>query len=125
MNYRGVIIEESLKKKGILKKVKIIKTKIEKVVDKHKTPWLKKWTLHTVEVLEKEAEIIAQEISESLESEHPWYADFKNATTAFIIFRHKIFKIDRTNKKQHDEARNYGISLGIPSRQVDFRPKNK
>jgi len=37
----GVIIEESLEKKDILKKVKILKTKIEKVTTKHKTPWIK------------------------------------------------------------------------------------
>jgi hypothetical protein len=125
MNYKGVIIEESLETKDILGRIKILSTKVEQVVDKHKTPWLKQWTLHTVEISEKEAESIAGEISKSLDSEHPWYADFKNETTHFIIFRNRVFKIDRTSKEQYDEAKEYGISLGIPPYQVDFHPEVK
>ena len=37
-NFNGVIIEESLEKKGVLKMVKIIKTKVEQVTEEHKTP---------------------------------------------------------------------------------------
>lgn len=125
MNYKGVIIEESLDKKDILRQIKILSTKVEQVIEKHKTPWLKQWTLHTVEIPEHEAENIASEISKSLESEHSWYADFKNENTHFIIFRDKVFKIDRTNKEQYDEAKEYGISLGIPPYQVDFHPEVK
>ena len=123
MNYKGVIIEEGLETKDIFSHIKILSTKVEQVVDKHKTPWLKQWTLHTVEISEKEAESIDEEISKSLDTEHPWYADFKNETTHFIIFRNKVFKIDRTSKEQYDEAKEYGISLGIPSYQVDFHPE--
>ena len=50
MNYKGVIIEKSLEKKDVLGRIKILSTKIEQVVDKHKTPWLKQWTLYTVEI---------------------------------------------------------------------------
>ena len=124
-NYKGVIIEESLENKEVLKKVKIISTKVEQVTNEHKTPWFSQWTLHTVEVPENEAREIAEEISQSLDSDHggSWYADFKNKIYAYIIFRNKIFYIDRTSKEQYDEAKNYGISLGIPEYQVDFRPK--
>ena len=125
MNYKGVIIEESLEIKDILGRIKILSTKVEQVIDKHKTPWLKQWTLHTVEVFEGKAESTAEEISRSLESEHPWYSDFKNETTHFIIFRNKVFKIDRTSREQYDEAKEYGISLGIPPYQVDFHPEIK
>lgn len=123
MNYKGVIIEESLDNKDILKKVEILSTKLEPVVEKHKTPWLKQWTMHMVEIAEDEAEALAEEISKVLESEHNWYADFKNDMIHFIIFRNKVFKIDRTSKEQYDQAKEYGISLGIPSYQVDFHPE--
>lgn len=121
-NYKGVIIEESLEDKGVLKKVKIISTKVEQVTDEHKTPWLSQWTLHTVEIPENEAKEIAEEISSSLDRAHggSWYADFKNNTHHYIIFRNKIFYIDRKSKEQYDEAKLYGISLGIPEYQVDF-----
>src|SRR3989344_6350870 len=126
-NYNGVIIEESLANKDVLKKVKIISTKVEKVTDEHQTPWLSQWTLHTVEVPENEAQVIAKEISKSLDYSHDssWYADYKNNTHHYIIFRDKIFYIDRKNKEQYDEAKYYGISLGIPEHQVNFAPKTK
>ncbi len=124
-NFVGVIIEESLKEKDVLQKVKIIKTKIELVTEKHKTPWIKYWTLHTVEILSNQADIIAKELSRSLDSKHNWYADFKNDKIHYIIFRNRVFKIDWTSKEQYDEAKKYGISLGIPEYQVDFHPDIK
>ena len=123
MNYQGVIIEESLEDKSILKDVRILSTKVELVTKKHETPWLKQWTLHTIEVPEGQADDLAERISRALDSEHPWYADFKNDTLHFIIFRDKVFYIDRKSKEQYDEAKSYGISLGIPEYQVDFHPE--
>ena len=125
MEYKGVIIEESLEKKDILGRIKILSTKVEQVVDKHKTPWLKQWTLHTVEVPEEQVDAVAKELSESLDSKHNWYADYKNNTRHYIIFRDKVFYIDRQSKEQYDEAKQYGISLGIPEYQVDFHPDIK
>lgn len=125
VNFIGVIIEESLEDKAVLKKIKIVKTKVEKVTERHKTPWVKQWTLHTVEVPERDADSIAKEISESLDSKHNWYADFKTDEVHYIIYRHKVFKVNRTNKKEYDEATKYGISLGIPAHQVDFSPHVK
>ena len=79
MNFKVVIIEESLINPSIFKKVKILKTKIEKVTLKHKTPWLQQWTLHTVEVPKDEADSVANAISNSLDYSHKsaWYADYK------------------------------------------------
>jgi hypothetical protein len=121
-NYQGTIIEESLENKDVLKKVKIISTKVEEVIEKHKTPWISQWTLHTVEISQDNAQAIAEEISQSLDREHAWYADFKNDTHHYIIFRDKVFFIDRKSKEQYDAAKKYGISLGIPEYQVDFHP---
>ena len=125
MNYKGVIIEESLENKDVLKDIKISSTKVEEVTDEHKTPWIKQWTLHTVEIPENQADSIAEKISKALDSEHSWYADFKNKTHHYIIFRDKVFYIDRKSKEQYDEAKHYGISLGIPEYQVDFAPDDK
>lgn len=118
MNYKGIIIEESLENKGILKDVNIFSTKIEKVIKEHETPWLLQWTLHTVEIPENKAREVAEKISQSIEKNHPWYSDFKNNTHHYIIFRNKVFCIDRKSKEQYDEAQRYGILLGIPKRQL-------
>lgn len=127
MNYKGVIIEESLRDKSVLAAVEIGNTKVESVTKDHATPWLKQWTLHTVTVPEDKAEIIAGKISESLDVDHggSWYADFKNDDTHYVVFRNKIFKIDRSKPEQYQVATDFGISLGIPEHQVDFSPHIK
>jgi hypothetical protein len=124
-NFNGVIIEESLENKSVLQKVKIVKTKIEKVTEEHKTPWIKQWTLHTVEIIENQADKIAEDLSKSLDSEHDWYADFKNNKFHYIIFRNKIFKVDRSKPEQYKAVTKYGLSLGIPDYQLDFSPHIK
>lgn len=122
MNYKGVIIEESLKNKEVLNKVEIISTKIEKVTEKHKTPHILKWTLHNVEILEKDVDFITEEISKSLDYKNvPWYADYKNDIYHYIIFKDKIFKVDLKNKDGYKKVTEYGVSLGIPEYQVNFK----
>ena len=119
MNYKGVIIEESLGDKSILGKIKIIKTKVEPITPEHKTPWLSQWTLHTIEIPEEKSEKIAEEISHSFDPEHPdWYADFKNDKYHFIIYAVKVFKVDLQNPVLYKDAKEYGITIGIPEYQL-------
>lgn len=123
MNYKGVIIEESLEDVSVLEDVKILSTKVEPVTEEHKTPWVEQWTLHDVEVPAEKAEEIAEKMSKALDREHNWYADFKTDTEHYIIYRDKVFHVtDRSNKEQYDLATEYGISIGIPAYQVDFSP---
>ncbi|OVE79317.1 hypothetical protein BVY00_00615 [bacterium G20] len=121
MDYEGVIIEESLKNKSILQNVNILSTKVEPVTKEHKTPWLKQWTLHTFKIPETNAEKVAEELSRALEPNY-WYADFKNQSTHLIIFPKKVFKIDRSKPEQYRQVIEHGLSLGIPSYQLDFSP---
>ncbi|MEN7982224.1 MAG: hypothetical protein ABFQ65_02165 [Nanoarchaeota archaeon] len=124
-NFSGIIIKESLENKNVLQKIKIIKTNIEKVTEEHKTPWIKQWTLHTVEILENQADEITKDLSKSLDSEHSWYADFKNNKFHYIIFRNKVFKVDRSKPEQYNNVTKYGLALGIPNYQLDFTPHIK
>jgi hypothetical protein len=118
--YTGVIIEESLENREVLKNVKVLSTEIEKVTERFGTPWLTQWTLHKVEIPESDAEGIAHELSISLDPSHDgsWYADFKNDTHHYVIFRNKIFFLDRSNRQQYDEMRRYGLSIGTPEHQL-------
>jgi hypothetical protein len=124
-DYRGVIIEESLEDKSILRELRIIGTQVEKVTDRHKTPWLEKWTKHTVEVPEDKAQAVAQRLANTIISERKgsWYADFKNKEFHYIIFRDRIFKVDRQSKEEYDQVNRYGEALGIPPYQLDFSPQ--
>jgi len=125
MNYKGVIIEESLEDRAILDKVKILNTKVENVTPQHKTSWLTKWTLDTVEISEGKADIIADRLCKSLDKKHPWYADYKNEKYHYVIYRDKVFKVDLSDPKLYRHAKEYGISIGIPDYQVDFAPEDK
>jgi hypothetical protein len=118
----GTIIEESLEDKTVLGDIKIISTKFEPITDKHKTPWVKQWTLHSVEIEPSQTENIAERLNKSLDKNHlhNWYADYKNDDIHYVIYRDKVFKIDRTKIEEYNEATKYGISLGIPDYQVDF-----
>ena len=125
-DYRGTIIEESLDNKDVLKMVQILRTRVADVTDKSKTPWLKQWTLHFALIKEDEAENVALEISKSFDKEHTsWYADYRNKTHHYIIFPNKIFYIKRDNIEKYNQAKQYGLSLGIPEYQVDFHPDIK
>jgi len=123
--YTGIVIEESLENKDILKEIKILETKTEPVKEGHKTSWLKQWTLHTIEIREENADKVAEQLSQNLEKKHPWYADFKNKYYHFIVFQGKIFKVDLKNPILYKDAKQHGISLGIPKHQVDFAPDDK
>ena len=123
MNFTGVIIEESLADRSVLDDVRILSTKIVPVTEKHRTPWVKQWTMHDIDVLAGKAPEVAEKISGALDPEHNWYADYKTDSEHYIIFRDKVFHItDRSDKRQYDEATAYGISIGIPAYQVDFAP---
>ena len=126
MSFNGVTIEESLTDKSVLNDVNIISTKVEPVTEHHKTPWVKQWTLHTVEIQDDKAAEVADKISKALDKDHDWYADFKTETEHYVIYTGKVFHItDRSDKKQYDEVTEYGISIGIPDYQVDFSPHLK
>jgi hypothetical protein len=122
-----VIIEESLENKSILGELRILETEVEKVTDRSKTPRLKLWTKHTVEVPEADAQAVAERLARIIDRKHggSWYADFKNQRFHYIIFRDRIFKVDRRSKQQYDEVNRFGEALGIPSYQLDFSPQIK
>jgi len=120
----GVIIEESLRNPDILRDLKIIDTKIVEVKKEHQTPHLDQWSLHTIELKSEEADDAAEALSQVLLSKpNSWYTDFKNNELVYLIFPNKVFKIPRSNPALFQEAKAYGISLGIPDYQVDFSPE--
>lgn len=125
MAYRGIIIEESLTDRSVMDGVLIVSTEVEKTNEGHKTPWISQWTMHTVEIPDDKADKFAERLSSALDAKHVWYADFKNSTRHLIVFREKVFEINRAHPEEYAEARSYGASLGIPEYQLDFSPQVK
>ncbi|MBS3079477.1 hypothetical protein J4218_05105 [Candidatus Pacearchaeota archaeon] len=122
MDFRGIIIEESLEDKRILKNLNIFRTQVEKVTSEHNTPWLKKWTLHSIDVKEDRAMETAERIAMAIDSKHQnsWYVDYRNSEYHFIIFKKKIFVVDLSKKEEYNDVKKYAFKLGILEEQLDF-----
>ncbi len=99
-DFKGVIIEESLENSKVLKRVKIIKTKVEKIPKRYNISWLSEWTKHIIVVPESEAEEIAEEIRKSLDKKHDnWYAFFNNKKIHLSVNKDKVIKTDKPTDK--------------------------
>lgn len=124
MDFKGTVIEESLQDPSVLADLKILETKVETVTDQHKTPWLKQWTLHTVEVPEEKADETASRLSAVIDPAHAssWYIDYKNDRKHYIVFRDRVFVVDRKKPEEYEAVTRYGVSIGIPDHQLDFSP---
>jgi hypothetical protein len=124
MSYRGVVIAESLEDPSVLRDLVIVETKVEPVTDAHRTPWVAQWTLHTVEVSDDSAEAVAEKLSTAIDGTRQghWYADFKDDRTHYVVYRNRIFRVDRRDVRNYDEPRRHGLALGIPEYQLDFSP---
>lgn len=126
MSYKGDIIEESLADATTLKDITITASRVEMVTPGHQTPWLKQWTLHTIEVEDAKADALAEKLSHAIETKHQnhgWYIDFKNDSTHYIIFPNKVFRVDRARPEEYKPAVSHGTRLGIPRHQLDFSPE--
>jgi len=119
-DFNGVIIEESLAQKDVLQKLSILQTQVAAVTERHQTPWIQQWTLHTVTIPASQVLEIADELSKSLDPEHAWYADFNNGEGYFVIFRNAIFTWRKGDQDAVERAKGYGRQLGIPDYQLDF-----
>lgn len=118
--YKGVIIEESLTDKAILKELEITNQSIEEITERDETPWLDKWTIDTVIIPEDKIEETANKLSELIDIEYckDWYCDFKNDEYHYVIFKERVFKLSRNNKKDYEQMQKYAVSLGLPKHQM-------
>lgn len=103
---KGTIIENSLRDKGILKRLKIEKTYNDE-----------DWILHDVLVAKEQI----PELSRSL-ADGPWYIHLwePGKDEVQVIFKDKTFIINHSDKATWSEAIACGESLGIPKEQLDF-----
>ena len=92
MALKGVLIEESLADKSILNGLKILKKQTENVTPKHRTPWLSKWTILTVEIPEENMDLTCEKLRGCLDKEHEWYIELKSNRNEVMIFNSEIRK---------------------------------
>ncbi len=104
--YKGVIIENSLKDKRVLDKIKIEHT--HQSGDR---------IIHDVSVNEAQISEIATYLVDG-----PWYIHFwePGKDTVRVVFKDKVFTIQHKDETTWADAIAYGKSIGIPEDQLDF-----
>ena len=103
MNYKGVIIEESLVDISIIKELVVISQEEEMITEAEETPWLDRWTMDTVLIPEEKINDYAERLSKLIDIKHcsNWYCDFRNEKYHYVVFSNKVFCLDR-KKKGHE-----------------------
>lgn len=52
--------------------------------------------------------------------EHGWWADLQANGETFIVFTNRVFRFPTGDKAASAEARDYGLSVGVPASQLDW-----
>mgnify|MGYP001585157304 CR=1 FL=1 len=104
--YKGVIISESLEKPDLINDLEVLSSEISGNSN---------WHLYTVIVSRSDI----KRISSVLKPEK-YYAHFWNGDNVLVVFRNKQFEIKYSDKVTWRDAIEYGKSIGIPDKQLDF-----
>ena len=112
--WKGVIIEESLENKDLLGLVKIIGTR-KTVLEREEEKWI--LNFHRIELKDGKKDLFVKQAEMSLTK--GWYIHICRNKTMIVIFKGRAFEFEKNDKKL-DEARRYGLSLGIIKEQMPF-----
>ncbi len=104
--YKGVIVEESLKDKTLLKNLNIIEIEVSDDGE---------WHMYTVLVTQDFFERLSQNLDNGT-----WYAHFWKGRDVVAVFKDKIISFNFDDKSTWNKVLEYGRSLQIPEEQLDF-----
>lgn len=108
--YHGIIITEGLKGQSVLNKMKILGQKKGR-----------EWTLLRVGVSENKIDEVVGLVQKSLVTEPTFYAHFYREEKLIVVFPKKVFYLT-PNKETWKSAIDYGKSVGVPEKELDFKP---
>lgn len=117
MNYKGVIIEESLMSNELLKLCQIISTRVAYDDNPKTNAGEPKWTLHQVEVTRQNIDEVVSQLGRNLKLPN-WWADLSLEDEVYIVFNNKIFKGGNYDLAFRKKVINYAHSLNLPEGQI-------
>ena len=79
------------------------------------------WKIYGIEIEESDFQNTVKEIQENMKDGQPWYAHLYNDEELIVIFKDKFFKV-KPHRSTWDEVFEYGKSINIPEKQLDFWP---
>jgi len=116
----GYVLAESLRPGSRIEELPLTLKKVERYEVQNATsdqPPL--WTGIEFEFPELEAERVADALAAVLD-ERGWYADLQANGETFIVFAGRVFHYPTGDKGASSEARDYGLSVGVPAAQLDW-----
>lgn len=110
MNYIGLIIEESLKDKSILKELEILDLKVTD--EPNPTD---RWHMYTVQVSREQIIKIQKSMDDG-----KWYTNFFHGDDGIVVYKDRIFEYKKGDVEGREKAVEFGRSIGVPEEQLDF-----
>ncbi len=110
--WKGMIVKESLTDAAMLEKVSVTNVSETDDIDP-----VRRWHLYKVDHVTRSQ---MDDLSRVIKS-RGWYAHFWREGNMVVIYKDKFFAFTGTNKHGRQLAIEYGISVGIPKEQLDFK----
>ena len=108
--YTGIIIEESFGDNRILNQLDISKV----CISGHENP-KDRWHLYQVHVTKEEIQYLSEHMIET------WYMHFWKGINVVAVFTgNNVFEFNYDDKSTWDKVLEYGRSIGLPEKQLDF-----
>lgn len=104
--YKGVLIENSLLDKEILKQVRVIRSRD-----------VGEWKLHDIHLSKKQIEEIQKNIVDTKWFFHLWEP---GKDTVTVVFKDALFDVRHSDRSTWQEAIKHGLTRGIPQEQLNF-----
>lgn len=117
--FEGLLIKESLSDQGILDSLKITKEETWDIDDA--LPGQPKvWHMAWFEIADEVIDQVVEKLSQSLD-DGKWYLDVSSDHLMYIIYKDKVFKYQKGYLAGRKLAEDYGRSLGISEKQLDWK----
>ena len=115
MVWKGVVIEESLNDKSVLNLVKIVKSRKTTLENESERGFL---TFLCIELDDKRKSDFIKKAISSIKN--GFYLHVCRDKNMIIIYKNRIFEFSSDELNKLNEARNYGLSIGILKEQMPF-----
>jgi hypothetical protein len=117
----GYVLVESMRPGSRLEGLPLTLTKIERYPVRNPTPeQASVWTTVEFQFPEEEAGRLADALAEVLEEKGGWYSHFNVNGETFVVYAGRVFRYPSGDKAGRAEAEDYGRSVGVPERQLDW-----
>ena len=121
MTLTGGLIAESLRVGAVLEDVNLTVSKISRAdLGDVGAGQPLTWTFVDFEAAEADAGRLSDALEQSLERVGGWYCDFRSDAETWVVFAGRTFRYPRGDAAGRAAAVEYGRSVGVPERQLDW-----